>query len=163
MDCHRASEVYGTGSGAFELARQVMYVADRRGIEAVALDRTRLVGSAALGKWVLPDVVDLALDCDPLQGEGRWLYASEGGHGVHVLDVRQPTALRHAAFLATIQPRGLELAGDRLYVADGPGGLLIVDVSQPAEPRVVRRVGVNQASAEMIAHGLKFVQSEIIN
>ena len=147
VDCHRASEVYGTGSGAFELARQVMYVADRRGIEAVALDRTRLVGSAALGKWVLPDVVDLALDCDPLQGEGRWLYASEGGHGVHVLDVRQPTALRHAAFLATIQPRGLELAGDRLYVADGPGGLLIVDVSQPAEPRVLGRAPTLDAQA----------------
>jgi Ca2+-binding EF-hand superfamily protein len=147
VDCHRAGEVYGTGSGAFELARQMMWVADRRGIEAVALDRARIAGSAALSKLVLPDVVDLALDCDPLQGEGRWLYASEGSRGVHAIDVRDPRAPRHAGFIALARPRGLDLAGDRLYVADGPGGLAILDVSTPAQPVLLGRAPTVDAHA----------------
>lgn len=147
VDCHRAGEVYGTGSGAYELARQTLYVADRRGVEAVALDRSRLVGSAALSKLVLPDVVDLALDCDPLQGLGRTLYASEGSRGIHVVDVREPRAMKTLTFHASIKPRGLELAGDRLYVADGPGGLLILDVSRPEAPKELGRAPTIDAHA----------------
>ncbi len=134
VECHRAPSTWGLGSPNFRLARQFMFVADRRGIETVALDRTALGASPPLAKFVLPDVVDLALDCDPLQGHARWLYAAEGGRGVHVFDAGRPHELRRVAFLATMQPLGLYLAGDTLYVADGEGGLLIVDVSDPVHP-----------------------------
>ena len=82
-----------------------------------------------------------------LQGEGRWLYASEGGRGVHAIDVRDPRAPRHAGFAALARPRGLDLAGDRLYVADGPGGLAILDVSTPAQPTLLGRAPTVDAHA----------------
>ncbi len=132
VECHRAPATWGLGSSNFRLARQVAYVADRRGIEAIALERGNLGASVPLAKFVLPDVVDLVLDCDPLQGHGRYLYASEGGRGVHVIDVSNPLAMRRVAFVECISPRGLALAGSFLYVADGVGGLRIFDVSDPA-------------------------------
>ena len=137
VECHRTSATWGMGSPNFRLARRFAFVADRRGIEVVALDRAQLARSAALGKVVLPDVVSMALDCDPLQGHARHLYATEGGRGIHVLDVSDPTAPRRLAFVATANPRGLELRGQHLYLADGVGGLKVFDVSDPAALRLV--------------------------
>lgn len=139
VECHRTSTTWGMGSGNFRLARQLAFVADRRGIEIVAVQRGQLASSTPLAKFVLPDVVDLEVDCDPLQGHARFLYASEGGRGIHVIDVSEPTQPRRVAFVESISPRGLALAGDYLYCADGIGGLRIFDVSQPEK---IRRVGL---------------------
>jgi len=147
VECHRTSTTWGMGSANFRLARQLAFVADRRGIEVVALNRTNLSASIPLAKIVLPDVVDLVIDCDPLQGHARYLYAAEGGRGIHVIDVRDPTTPRRVAFIESIGPRGLELAGDYLYSADGIGGLRIYDVSEPEQIRLVGLVPMFDAHA----------------
>lgn len=136
VECHRSSATWGLGSVNFKLGRQLAFVADRRGIEVVAVQRSQLSASAPVAKFVLPDVVDLELDCDPLQGHARRLFASEGHRGVHVLDVSDPIAPERSSFTATINPRGMALAGDHLYLADGVGGLKVLDVSKD-EPEVV--------------------------
>ena len=133
VECHRTSGTWGMGTSNFRLGRQVAYVADRRGIEAVALNRQALTASVPLAKFVLPDVIDLELACDPLQGHGTHLFVTEGGRGVHVLDVSDPSHMQRVAFLSTLSPRGMALSGDHLLVADGVGGLRILDVSEPAK------------------------------
>jgi len=139
VECHRTSTTWGMGSANFRLARSLAFVADRRGIEVVALERGQLAASTPLAKLVLPDVVDLELACDPLQGHALTLYAAEGGRGIHVLDVRDPRAPRRSAFVASAEPRGMALAGDHLFSADGTGGLAVYDVSEPEQ---IRRVAV---------------------
>ena len=131
VECHRP--VAGHGDLELRLGRQVVYVADRRGIEAVALNRQALTASVPLAKFVLPDVIDLELACDPLQGHGTHLFVTEGGRGVHVLDVSDPSHMQRVAFLSTLSPRGMALSGDHLLVADGVGGLRVLDVSEPAK------------------------------
>ncbi len=140
VECHRTSSTWGLGSANFRLARQLAFVADRRGVEIVAIDRAELAASAALCKLVLPDVVDLAAHCDPLQGHAHHLYAAEGGRGIHVIDVADPTRPRSVAFVACVNPRALELSGDVLFVADGIGGIKIFDVSTPEEIRLIGKL-----------------------
>ncbi len=140
VECHRTSATWGMGSANFRLARQLAFVADRRGVEVVAMDRTEFTRSAPLAKLPLPDVVDLVAHVDPLQGFAQHVFVAEGGRGIHVLDVRQPTMPIRVAFVATTNPRGIELAGDRLYVADGVGGLKIFDVADSKAPRLVGRL-----------------------
>ena len=139
VECHRSSATWGLGSVNFRLMRQLAFVADRRGIEIVAVNRAQLSSSTPLAKFVLPDVVDIEIDADPLQGHARYLYAAEGGRGIHVLDVRDPAHPERVAFVESIGPRGMALAGRYLYVADGIGGLRVYDVS---EPEKIHRVGL---------------------
>lgn len=139
IECHRSPATWGLGSSNFKLGRQMAFVADRRGVEVVAIDRGQLAASTPLAKFVLPDVVDLELDCDPLQGHAETLYVAEGQRGIHVLDVREPTAPDRVAFVESISPRGMALAGDFLFSADGIGGLRVYDVSKPEK---IERVGV---------------------
>ncbi len=137
VECHRSPQTYGLGSVNFRLARQLAFVADRRGIEVVALDRGQLAASVPLAKVVLPDVVDLEISADDLQGHAQYLFAAEGGRGVHVLDVREPARPKRVAFVATVRPRGLALSGDHLFVADGEAGLKVFDVREPRSPTLV--------------------------
>ena len=139
VECHRSSATWGMGSANFRLARQLAFVADRRGIEVVALERGQLAASTPLAKVILPDVVDIEVLCDPLQGHARYLFASEGGRGIHVVDVRDPSKPQRVAFVESVQPRGLALEGDYLFSADGIGGLKVYDVSKPQD---IARVGV---------------------
>ncbi|MFT5290616.1 MAG: hypothetical protein ACI82F_002691 [Planctomycetota bacterium] len=144
-ECHRAPSTWGLGSENFQLARQLAFVADRRGLEVVALDRRELGRSAALAKVVLPDIVALAAHCDPLQGFAHHIYAAEGGRGVHVIDVRNPTQPRLVHFVPTVDPQALFLTGDQLYIADGEGGVRILDVSKPEQARLVGHVATFDA------------------
>ena len=139
VECHRSSATWGMGSVNFKLTRQLAFVADRRGIEVVALNRGQLAASTPLAKFVLPDIVDIEVECDPLQGHARTLYVSEGGRGIHVIDVRDPVHPVRLAFVESISPRGMVLNGEHLLLADGIGGLKIYDVSQPAQ---IHRVGL---------------------
>jgi hypothetical protein len=129
VECHRAPTTWGLGSANFRLARQLAFVADRRGIEVVAVERGEPARSAVLTKFPLPDVVDLEVRVDDLQGHARFLLAAEGGAGVHVLDMRDPTHPVRTHFVASVNPRGIELRGDHLYVADGVGGLRLLELS----------------------------------
>lgn len=129
IECHRSSATWGLGSANFQLARQRAFVADRRGIEMLALERANLAASTPISKLVLPDVVALELDCEPLQGRARTVFAAEGRRGVHVLDASNDSELRRVQFVATIQPKALKLAGEHLFVADGVGGLRIFSVA----------------------------------
>lgn len=137
VECHRSASTWGMGSPNFRLARQLAFVADKRGIEIVAIDRTDLARSVALAKFPVPYVVDIAVDSDPLQGRAHHLYVAEGGRGIHVLDVRAPMTPTRVGFVATVDPRAIELHGRHLYVADGMGGLKIFDVTEPAAIRLV--------------------------
>lgn len=137
VECHRSSATWGLGSGNFRLTRRLAFVADRRGIETVALQRGSLTASWPLAKVVLPDVVDLELLCDPLQGHAETLYATEGHRGLHVFDVRDPLRPERTAFLQTVNPRGLERMGSHLVLADGVGGLRVFDISDPRRPQEV--------------------------
>ncbi|MFO1008795.1 MAG: hypothetical protein U1F29_01885 [Planctomycetota bacterium] len=147
VECHRSSATWGLGSPNFRLARQLAFVADRRGIEVVALDRAKLQSSLPIAKVVQPDVTALELDCDPLQGHARFLYAGEGQRGLHVFDVRAPEAPKRVAFVPSPGPVDLALRGDFLYAAEGAGGLAVYDVSDPAATRVVARVPMCDARA----------------
>ena len=132
-ECHRASETWGMGSGNFQLGRQVVVAADRRGVEIVGFDRENPQLSAPLGRFVLPDIVDLELATDALHGHVHHVYVSEGKRGIHALDVRDPRAPRRTDFHMTVSPRGMALAGSHLWVADGVGGVKVFDVSEPDE------------------------------
>jgi hypothetical protein len=147
VECHRSSATWGMGSANFRLTRQLAVVGDRRGLEVVALDRAQLPASIPLAKLVLPDIVDVELDCDPLQGHARRAFVAEGGRGVHSIDLSDPTQPKRLAFLATIEPHGLALAGDYLYVADGIGGLRIVDVRDPKKLALVATLPMFGAQA----------------
>ncbi len=125
VECHRSPSTWGLGSENFRLARQRAFVADRRGIEILALERANLASSTPISKLVLPDVVALELEGDPLQGRAKTLFAAEGHRGVHVLDATDDVELRRLQFVSTVQPKALKLAGEHLYVADGVGGLRI--------------------------------------
>lgn len=137
VECHRSSATFGLGSANFRLARQLAFVADRRGVELVAIDRGEFTSSAPLLKFPLADVVDLVVQADPLQGHAEYLFVAEGGRGIHVLDVRKPLEPSRIAFATCVNPRGLELAGTHLYVADGIGGLKIFDVTRPEKIALV--------------------------
>jgi len=147
VECHRTSTTWGLGSANFQLARQLAFVADRRGIEVVALDRAQLASSMPLAKFVQPDVTCLEIRSDPLQGFATELFAGEGGRGVHVIDVRDPTQPRRLAFVSSVGPQGMQQRGDRLYVADGRGGLRIYDVSEPRDIRLEGLVPMVDARA----------------
>lgn len=147
VECHRASETWGMGSANFRLGRQVGYVADRRGIEVLALDRENPQLSVPLAKLPLPDVVDLCLQTDPLQGFSEVLFALEEGRGVHSLDASDPTGLARLDFHMAIDPRELALAGTTLYLADGVAGLKVFDASDPAELTQIGSVPTLEANA----------------
>ncbi|MBL8859357.1 MAG: hypothetical protein JNL28_12675 [Planctomycetes bacterium] len=147
IECHRTSTTWGLGSSNFQLARQLAFVADRRGIEVVALNRSQIAASAPLAKIVLPDVTCLAIRSDPLQGHATELFAGEGARGIHVIDVTTPTAPKRLAFIDSVEPHGMQWSGDWLYVADGPGGLRIFDVSDPRAIKSAGRVATVDAQA----------------
>ena len=133
VECHRAPGTWGLGTENFQLARQLAFVADERGIETVALNRGQLAASAPLAKFAIPNVTAVELVCDPLQGHAETLFVAEGFHGVHVLDASDPLKLNRIAFVATVSPRSLQVQGDVLYVADGAGGLRLFDIAEPAK------------------------------
>lgn len=145
VECHRSSATWGMGSANFRLTRRLAFVADRRGIEAVAIDRSSLQSSMPLAKVVLPGVDALALDCDPLQGHGRTLFAAERDRGVHAIDVGDPTQPRRIGFVATVSPKALALWGKVLVCADGPAGLKLFDVADPRRPELIGRVATQDA------------------
>lgn len=140
VECHRASETWGMGSANFQLGRQLAFVADRRGIEILAFDREKPQVSAPLAKFVLPDVIDLEVQADPLHAHAQVLYATEGQRGLHAIDVRDPREPKRMDFHMTASPRGMALAGSHLYLADGVGGLKVFDVSDPSDLRRVATV-----------------------
>lgn len=140
VECHRASETWGMGSGNFRLGRQLAFAADRRGIEVLAYDRENPLLTVPLAKFVLPDVIDLEVRTDHLQGHADVVFATEGKRGVHAIDVSDPRAPKRLDFHMCVSPRGMALSGSHLYVADGLGGLKIFDVSESSEMKRVATV-----------------------
>ena len=131
VECHRAPSTWGLGSSNFRLGRRLVFAADRRGVEVVALKLENLSESVPLAKFVVPDVVDLALRSDDLQGHAQTLFVAEGGRGIHAVDVTNPTNPKRIGFIGCAQPRALHLEEPYLYVANGEGGLSIFDVGDP--------------------------------
>jgi hypothetical protein len=146
VECHRTSSTWGLGSSNFRLSRSLAFAADRRGIEVIALNRGALAASTALTKFVLPDVTCMEILADPIQGHAQYLFVGEGGRGTHVLDVRDPTQPERVAFIESVGPRGMTLAGTVLYVADGSGGLRGYDVSDPTRPHLMGLVPMFEAN-----------------
>jgi len=146
VECHRSPATWGIGSENFRLARQLAFVADERGIEVMALNRAALAESVPLAKVILPDVTALEILGDDHQGHARFLYAAEGGRGVHTIDVREPTHPKRTDFEATVGPKAMDIAGDYLYVADGEGGLRIFSLADPSEIELVSVLPMFDAS-----------------
>jgi Ca2+-binding EF-hand superfamily protein len=135
VECHRSSSTFGLGSPDFRLARELLFAADRRGLEVVAFDRRQPAKSLPVAKLPLPDPVAIAPDPDPIQGHARRLFVACRRQGIMEVDLSDPGAPRRAAFLASVDPQGLVLAGSTLLVADGEGGLRLADVSVPGKPK----------------------------
>jgi hypothetical protein len=146
VECHRSPATWGLGSENFRLARQLAFVADERGVEVVALNRGALANSVPLTKVILPDVTALEILADDLQGHARYLYAAEGGRGIHTIDVREPTHPERTDFEASVGPKAMDIAGDYLYVADGAGGLRIFSIADPSEIELVSVLPMFDAS-----------------
>ncbi len=155
VECHRASATWGLGSANFKLGRQLAFVAVRRGVEVVALNRSQLSSSVPLARIVVPDVVALALRCDPLQGEARVLFAAEAGRGIRAIDVSNPIAPKTVGFAACSDPRDLALFGDELLCADGDGGLIVFDAHDPS--KLSRVAAVATFDAQKLAVQWPFV------
>lgn len=147
VECHRSSATWGLGSSNFRLSRRLAFVADRRGVEVVALDRAQIQSSVPLCKVVVPNVNALAVDSDALQGHARFVYASEQDHGVHVIDVSNPTTPIRVGFIACVSPQALALAGNILLCADGAGGLKLFDVSTPSKIHLAGSIATLDARA----------------
>ncbi|MCI0586616.1 MAG: hypothetical protein L0323_07230 [Planctomycetes bacterium] len=157
VECHRSSPAFGLGSPDFRLARDFLLVADRRGLEVVALDRRQLGKSLPVAKLPAPDVVAIAPDPDPIQGFARRAFLACAGAGVLEVDLSDPGAPKRAAFLASVDPRGLLLAGSTLLVADGEGGLRLADVSAPGKPRFVGHLPTVEANGVALQWPYAFV------
>ena len=147
VECHRSPATWGIGSENFRLTRQLAFVADERGVEVIALNRAALASSVPLAKVVLPDVTALEILAEDHQGFAQFVYAAEGGRGVHTIDVRDPVHPTRTDFEASVGPRDLEVSGDHLYVADGAGGLRIYSVEEPDEIELVSVVPMFDASS----------------
>ncbi len=147
VECHRSSGAWGLGTPNFRLARQLAFVADRRGIEALALDRAKLAASLPLAKLLQPDITSLAIQDEPLQGRAQYLFAGEGCRAIHVLDVRDPTSMKRVGLVESVDPQQLVVRANTLYVADGAGGLALFDVSSPSAPKLLARVPMCNARA----------------
>ncbi len=81
-------------------------------------------------------------------------YVAEGGAGIEILDVSDPTApKRLGGYDTTGRAFWLQVQGSRAYVADDSDGLQILDVSNPAAPR---RLGSYQ-SGRYYARGIQVV------
>ena len=161
VECHRASETWGMGSGNFRLGRQVVFAAGRRGIEVFAFDRENPQSSVALTKFLLPDVVDMELQSSHLSGHAEVLFATEAERGVHVIDVRDPRQPKRIAFHMSVSPRGMALAGNHLFVADGVGGLKVFDVEKPEKIERVATLPTIDAHAVEIRWPHAFVADGI--
>jgi len=157
VDCHRAPATFGLGSPDFRLARDFVYVLDRRGLETVALDRRRPFLSVPVAKLPLPEPVDLAVETDPIQGWATRVFVAAREQGVFEIDVATPSEPRKRAFAGTVDPRGLALGGRHLFVADGPAGVRILDVGEPGRLRTVARVPTVDARAVALAWPWLFV------
>ncbi|MCH2105039.1 MAG: hypothetical protein MK291_00190 [Planctomycetes bacterium] len=147
VECHRSPATWGIGSENFRLARQLAFVADERGVEVVALNRAALASSVPLAKVALPDVTALEILAEDHQGFAQFVYAAEGGRGVHALDVRDPAHPKRTDFEASVGPRDLEVAGEHLFVADGVGGLRIYSVEDPGELELLSVVPMFDAAS----------------
>jgi hypothetical protein len=85
-------------------------------------------------------------------------YVAAGTAGLHVVDVRNPTALlRVGGFDAGGDTRGLEVADGYAYLAVGQG-LEILDVSDPASPQPVATVDTPGTALDVaVADGRAYV------
>ncbi len=81
---------------------------------------------------------DVAVSGDPSAGSGQaYVYVADGGAGLTILDVSDPSDPQFAASYDTPgYARGVTISGTLAYVADARGGLQVVDVSDPLNPEL---------------------------
>jgi hypothetical protein len=147
-DCHRSGSALGLGSPAssFSLSRGFFVAASTRGLDVFALDRKRPGDSTPIANLPLLGVIDVVLDCEPLQGHARRAYLAVEGRGVAVVDLSNPALPRQSGFVATDDPRGLHFAAGKLYVADGRAGVKVIDVGKVA-PQLLGAIATPDARA----------------
>jgi hypothetical protein len=67
-----------------------------------------------------------------------YLYVADGGSGIKVLRISDPTALNMVATLATSgSAKDLTISGNFLFVAVGANGVDMIDISNPENPFLV--------------------------
>jgi len=71
-----------------------------------------------------------------------YAYVSEAFHGVHVVDISDPSSMELVTTVQTNQHAlGMDIVGNFLYVADGTSGLAIIDITNPETAFLTGAVG----------------------
>ncbi len=147
VDCHRNPVALGLGSpnANFHLARNFFFVGSSRGMDVFGIDRKKLSDSTPLANVPELGVVDIALECDPLQGFAKVAYLACASRGVDVVDLSNPGIPKEKKFLKLDDAQSVVKAADRFYVAMGKRGLAIYDVADPLDPKPLSELKLKDA------------------
>jgi hypothetical protein len=156
VECHRNGEALGLGSPNFRLARDFVFLATERGLDAVGLDRTSIEQSAPVSTLPLREARAVALLEDAVEGHARLAVVARQGEVV-VADVRSPAFPREVARLKLADPRDVAIEGTKAYIAAGRDGLVIVDLQAPARPRVLSKTPAGDARRLALAGLVAYV------
>ena len=117
------------------------------------------LAAVSVARPAAPKVLSVWRSADILQGaaavlvQGKYAYLGAMSHGVIILDVSNPTAIKEVASIlpdvdyprkspSKVQhpnARGFAIRGKHLYVAFDAGGLRVIDIENPLKPREIGR------------------------
>ncbi len=86
--------------------------------------------------------------CDPVVVEGDFAFVTlrdgercpRGVNRLEVIDVKNRSNPKKAAFYEMISPHGLGIDGNVLFVSEGDHGLKVMDASKPREIKLLRHI-----------------------
>jgi hypothetical protein len=144
-ECHRSGVAWGLGSGSFDLARGLVAAATPGGVALLAVDRKSFGQSEVLAEVPMPDVRDVALVGDPIEGFAEAIYAATAA-GVSVISAANP-AFPEVRHRVAVDDGAVALAvTDRtLYVAARRRGVLVLDLKDRMKPEIVARIPAHDA------------------
>lgn len=92
--------------------------------------------------------------------QGDYAYLADWSSGLHVFDIRTPSAPAHVGYVATGGfPASIAVLGNHVYVGESTNGgaLRVVDVSDPSAPQVIAMLPTSQTFDIQIAGELAFL------
>lgn len=84
---------------------------------------------------------------------GRYAYVANGGSGLSILELTEPTVPRLVGQYTDVYANAVAVAGDHAYVADEYRALKVLDISNPASPRLVGRLQTPQPAVGVTVAG----------
>ena len=146
VECHRSPTTWGTGSPHYTLARRLIVGGSRNGLEIWAIDRKKPGDSVRVGSLKLPQIRDIALLTDPVNGYAYMAIVATA-EGLAMVDLRNREAPKLVGRLPSTDARGLHIAGRLLLLADGRGGLRVYEFDKRGRPKPLGRVATDDARA----------------